>query len=107
MLKKTVKVKRSSIHGRGVFALKNIKAGELIGIFEGKITSRDGTHVLWLPDEDGNLYGIKGKNSLRYLNHSLVPNAEFNDEGELHAVLDISPDEELTIHYGDEWIDTP
>ena len=107
MLKKTVKVKRSKIHGRGVFARKCIPCGTFIGLFEGKITHRDGTHVLWLPDEDGELYGIKGKNSLRYLNHSLVPNAEFNDEGELHAILDISPDEEITIHYGDAWVDTP
>ena len=107
MLKKTVKVKKSPIHGRGVFARRTISRGEFIGLFEGKITHRDGTHVLWLPDDDGELYGIKGKNCLKFLNHSLVPNAEFNDEGELHAVMDIDSDEEITIHYGEEWEDTP
>lgn len=107
MLKEIIKVKKSPIHGKGVFAKKEISKGKTIGMFEGKITYSDGTHVLWLTDENGKLYGIKGNNQLRYLNHSLVPNAEFSDTGELTAVLNIEKDEEITIHYGEEWIDTP
>ncbi len=107
MLKKLVTIKKSTIHGKGVFARQCISEGMKIGRFEGKLTGRDDKHVLWLTDDHDELYGIKGKNQLRYLNHSLVPNAEFTDSGELYAILNIDVNEEITIHYGEEWVDTP
>jgi len=99
-----ITVKESTIHGNGVFALEEIEAGTHIGIFEGDHTDEDGEHVLWLLDEDSNTwYGVIGRNELRYLNHSLEPNAEFTAAGELYAIDDISVDEEITIHYGEDW----
>jgi len=95
-------VRRSSIHGRGVFAVRTIRRGSRIGRFEGVPTKRDGAYVLWVMDDAGAFYGIRGTSALRFLNHSLEPNAEFRDD-ELFALRSIRPDEEITCHYGEAW----
>ena len=97
-------VEKSSIHGKGLFAAKRIEKGRRIGAYEGPIVSKDGPHVLWLEEDDGTEFGVDGKNALRYLNHSDSPNAEF-DGVELYALRKIKPREELTIHYGPDWIE--
>lgn len=89
----------SPIHGRGLFASAPIRRGDYIGTFKGPDTDTDGAYVLWLTDEDGNHYGRRGMNALRYLNHSDDPNAEF-DNYDLYATRDIEPGEEITIDYG-------
>lgn len=93
------RVTRSLIHGRGLFAAESIRKGQYIGTYRGKATTRDGMHVLWLTDEDGNYFGRRGTNALRYLNHADSPNAEFSDY-ELYAMRDIAEGEEITIDYG-------
>ena len=100
-----VEVRGSRIHGRGVFALRRFVRGERVGVFAGRRTRRDGTHVLWVDDGRGGEYGILGRNDLRYLNHSPNPNAEFDGE-ELRATRTIPPKREITIHYGDDWTDS-
>lgn len=97
-------VKRSAIHGRGLFAARKFVSGEVIGVYEGEISESDGKYVLWVIDEDGTERGIKGKNALRFVNHSLKPNCYFNGD-ELTARKSIRPGEELTCHYGKEWAD--
>jgi SET domain-containing protein len=98
-------VRPSPIHGLGVFATKRIKRGARIGVYEGKVTKRDGTYVLWVTDEeDGSEVGYLGQNDLRYLNHSSKPNCIF-DGTELSSLRNIQPGQELTFHYGDEWMD--
>jgi SET domain-containing protein len=99
-------VRRSSIHGRGVFAAQPIPEDERIGVYEGKPTEDDGTYVLWVEDGKGGSYGIRGTGPLRFLNHSHEPNAEFDGE-ELWALRDIAPGEEITFHYGEEWGEEP
>jgi SET domain-containing protein len=99
-----VEARRSSIHGKGLFAGQRFRRGAYIATFEGTQTRRDGTHVLWVLDEDGNEMGIRGRNSLRYLNHSSRPNAEFRG-ADLHAVRNIQSGAEITFHYGDAWED--
>ena len=96
----------SPIHGKGVFAARRITRGELIGVYSGVPTARDGTHVLWVEGEDGTMAGRLGKNGLRYLNHSSRPNAEF-DGDHLYALRVIRTDEEITFHYGEEWEGVP
>ena len=96
-------VKRSPIHGRGLFAARTIPKGTFLGIYEGERTMRDGCYVLWVENEArDDVYGVRGRNSLRFVNHNANPNAEFDGE-ELHSLRRIKPGEEITVHYGPEW----
>lgn len=97
-----VEVRRSAVHGRGVFARRRIRAGQWIGRFEGEPTVENGTYVLWLFDEDGGEQGIRGRNALRFLNHGDPENAEFVDV-DLYATRNIQPGAEILIDYGEAW----
>lgn len=88
----------SGIHGTGLFAKKAIRQGDYIGTFEGPEAKRNGTHVLWVYDDEDRPIGRRGKNLLRYLNHSVPGNAEF-DGFDLYALEDIDPHEEITFDY--------
>jgi SET domain-containing protein len=102
-----VEARSSEIHGTGVFATTAIAGGSLIGTYEGDPTDVDGTHVLWIEDDErGSWSGIDGTGVLRFLNHSRTPNVEF-DGPELYAVRDIAPGEELLFDYGEEWSHIP
>ena len=114
-MKKTVKqhyndnplayVGESTIHGRGLFARKKIKAEDYIGTYEGPATQKDGMHVLWLWNEETERWeGINGKNEMRFLNHSGQPNADWWDD-ELYALRTIKKGEEITFDYGEDWAD--
>ena len=92
----------SAVHGKGVFALTSFAKHTRIGTFEGKRTSRDGVHVLWVHAADDTVYGILGTNELRFLNHESSPNAEFEGDA-LWSLRRIRRDEEITIHYGPAW----
>ena len=96
----------SPIHGKGVFAARRITRGELIGVYTGTPTSRNGTHVLWVEGDDGGMVGLRGKNGLRFLNHCGRPNAGF-DGDRLYALRAIRKDQEITIHYGEDWEGVP
>jgi uncharacterized protein len=94
--------------GRGLFAKKNIKKGEIITTFSGGIKkviiknkedseSFVGTHLLglkrtlWLaPKKEDPLY---------YTNHSCNPNSGIKGAVRLYALRDISKDEEITFDY--------
>ena len=95
-------VGESEIHGRGLFAARKIKANALIGRLEGPRTKKNGPHVLWIIDDDGSVYGIRGENDLRFVNHSSKPNAEFLGD-ELWSVRKIKNGEEITFDYGEGW----
>jgi SET domain-containing protein len=97
-----IEVRRSPVHGRGVFARRRIREGAYIASFKGVRTEKDGEYVLWALDADGNEYGIRGRNELRFLNHSLEPNAEFRGT-DLYALRNIQPGSEIMLHYGDDW----
>lgn len=101
-LKRFFYVAESAIHGKGLFARRKIEEGTFLGEYDGPETDENGMHVLWAETEDGDWIGRDGQNLLRYINHSEEPCAEF--EGfELFAIRTISPDQEITIHYGDEF----
>ena len=97
------KVRRSPIHGRGLFAESAIAQGTTIGEYAGPPAKRNSPYVLWFEDEEGILRGIVGRNEIRFVNHSESPNAEFVGP-ELVALHEISPGTEITAHYGDEWV---
>jgi len=92
-----VYVALSAIHGKGLFARYHIPEGTFIGIYDGPTAKRNGRYVLWVYDDTG-VVGRRGMNKLRYLNHSEVPNAEF-DGFELYAQRQIGRGEEITIDY--------
>lgn len=96
-----VAIRRSAIHGRGLFALERIARNTRIGTYEGPETQRNGAYVLWV-DDAGREFGIAGKNDLRFVNHSKAPNAIFRGE-ELYALRGIQSDEEITFDYGEDW----
>ncbi len=112
---KRISVHRSSVHGRGVFALRPLCAGELILEYKGTVMSwkratsrhrrfgQEG-HTFLFGLADGRVIdGSLGGNSARWLNHACVANCEaIEDDGRVYiqAVSDIQPGEELFIAYG-------
>ena len=103
-LKSIVYASTSAIHGKGVFAAREIPAGEYIGTFAGPEARRDGVYVLWVygSDRENDVVGRSGRNLLRYLNHAKPCNAGF-DGFDLYAECTIARDEEVTIDYGGEF----
>ena len=98
-LEKIVYVAPSPVHGRGLFARQSINKGTHIGTYKGPQAKRNGKYVLWIYDDDGSvLEGRRGMNLLRYLNHALQPNAEF-DGYDLYAIKRIRTGEEITFNY--------
>ena len=98
-------VAESPIHGRGLFARRDIPKGAWIGHYDGQETRDDGMHVLWMEAGEGaadTWIGIDGNNELRFLNHARDPNGEMDGQ-DLYARRDIRAGEEITIHYGEEW----
>ncbi len=93
--------KESGIHGEGLFSRTIIKQGDYMGEYDGPMVTENDSHVLWVEKYEEVWVGRDGKNLLRYLNHSADPHAEFI-EFKLYALCDISPDEEITIDYGEE-----
>ena len=100
-LKYYYNVKKSSIHGKGLFAAVKIKRGEYMGSYDGPRVKDNGMHVLWVEENEGKWVGYDGQNMLRYLNHCNEPNAEF-DGRDLYALRTIKKGEEITFDYGEE-----
>lgn len=105
-LKEWVVAGPSGIHGTGLFAVRPILKDAYIGTYHGPVARRNGTYVLWVfdPEDHSDIYGISGRNLLRYLNHSRPGNAYF-EGADLYARRRIAQGEEITFDYGDEWVD--
>lgn len=89
----------STIHGKGLFAKVRINKGTYIGTYKGPEAKKNGSHVLWVYDEEkDSVTGRRGLNKLRYLNHDDRPNAEF-DGFDLYSLRTIKPGDEITIDY--------
>ena len=116
--KKTVRrfvVRRSPIHGKGVFALAPIPKGERIIEYKGELITdaqadrrysklhENSAHtMLFSVDEKWVIDATRKGNSARWINHSCAPNCEVDDEGLrifIDARRDIRPGEELTYDY--------
>lgn len=108
-------IRRSRVHGRGLFARTPYGPGELVGEYRGRIIDASAeidTSSAWDSDPaytllfaiDDNLMidaGVKG-NSIRFINHSCDPNCETTLEDDrvfVHARRQIPPGEELTYDY--------
>jgi SET domain-containing protein len=108
-------VRTSPVHGRGVFAVTRLSAGEPILEYKGELVAwkeaqrryersaaEDG-HTFFFDLDDGRVIdGAQGGNSARWVNHSCEPNCEAEQQGGrvfFHALRDIEPGEELFIDY--------
>ena len=109
-------VRDSGIHGKGVYAVRPIKAGERVLEYKGEIITweealdrhphdpKQPNHTFYFHLDDGHV--IDGKyqgNSAKWINHSCEPNLEADQIGNrvfLNALRDIEPGEELFFDYG-------
>ncbi|QXL83889.1 SET domain-containing protein [Comamonas sp. NLF-1-9] len=111
-----IQVRRSGVHGKGVFALQDIAEGELIIEYLGEVISWDEAqrrhphdpnepnHTFYFHvDEDHVIDANVGGNAARWINHSCAPNC-WADEQEgrifITALRDIAAGEELNYDYG-------
>lgn len=118
-----IRVGRSSVHDRGLFAARDLPKGTFIVEYRGeKVTRGEGNrraHAQWAK---GRIYvfrlnqrydidGAQAGNKARLANHSCDPNAETqNERGRriwLVAMQDIRKGEELTFDYHLEFQDPP
>ncbi|MBT8399525.1 MAG: SET domain-containing protein-lysine N-methyltransferase [Rhodothermia bacterium] len=109
-------VTNSPIHGTGVFALRKIRKGTVIGEYTGEIISDDEaseryvdaemeTHhtFLFAVDDDVVIDAGVGGSDVRFINHCCDPNCQsyMDDEDRvfIEAIRTIAPGEELTYDY--------
>ena len=111
-----IEVRRSGIHGKGVFARVPILEGERIIEYTGKVITwkqaqrahphdpNDPNHTFFFHiDDERVIDGNDGGNSAKWINHSCGPNCEADEEDGrvfVNALRDIAPGEELNYDYG-------
>lgn len=97
------KLKNTKKYGRGVFAHKKIKKGEVIAAFDGQIYDYDFED--WTDDLYNHAIQIDkrlwrdSKGMARYINHSCDPNCGIKKRIQVVAMRDILPGEEITWDY--------
>ncbi|GIU69958.1 MAG: hypothetical protein KatS3mg002_1194 [Candidatus Woesearchaeota archaeon] len=123
---KLYEIRKSEIHNKGAYAIKDIPKGTIIAIYKGeKITKEEsekranerlkkhkenqqGVAAVYIFELNEN-YDIDGDvpdNDAKYINHSCDPNCEVdivNDEIIIYTIKDVKKGEELTFNYGFEF----
>jgi hypothetical protein len=111
-----IQVRRSGVHGKGVFALQDLAEGETLIEYVGEIISwdeaqdrhphdpKDPNHTFYFHvNEDKVIDALHGGNSSRWINHSCDPNCEADEDNErifIKAIRNIKAGEELNYDYG-------
>ena len=115
--RRRLQVRRSGVHGKGVFAVVDLAAGEALIEYTGEVISWDEAlqrhphdpaqpnHTFYFHIDDGHVIdGGQGGNSSRWINHSCAPNCEAEEDERkrvfIHALRDIAAGEELFFDYG-------
>lgn len=89
-----VKVKKSKIHGLGLFSAKKIKKHQIIGKCEVIKIKKPNAYTLWIGKKM-----LEVVCNLKYINHSKKPNVVYYDDLTVVALRDIKSGEELTHKY--------
>jgi SET domain-containing protein len=113
---KRIQVRRSGVHGKGVFALQDIAEGETLIEYVGEVISwdeaqdrhphdpNDPNHTFYFHvNEDRVIDALHGGNSSRWINHSCDPNCEADEDKDrifIKAIRHIAAGEELNYDYG-------
>jgi SET domain-containing protein len=111
-----IQTRRSSVHGKGVFAVHAIAAGETILEYAGEIITwaqaqkrhphdpENPNHTFYFHiDEQHVIDALHGGNSSRWINHACNPNCETEEQGGrifIKALRNIQVGEELNYDYG-------
>ncbi|HEY4080108.1 MAG TPA: SET domain-containing protein-lysine N-methyltransferase [Burkholderiaceae bacterium] len=114
--KARIEVRSSGVHGKGVYAVVPIEAGETLIEYTGERISWDlamdrhphdpqqPNHTFYFSLETGDVIdALYGGNKSRWINHSCDPNCEADEvEGRvfIKALRDLLPGEELFYDYG-------
>ena len=106
-----LEVRRSGVHGRGVYAREFIPKGTRIIEYTGqRVSERDAPddendpHTFYFGLENGEVIDPEsgGGNEARWINHGCDPNCESIEKNVrvfIHALRDIEPGEELSYDY--------
>jgi len=113
---KRIQVRRSGVHGKGVFALQDLAEGETLIEYVGEVISwdeaqdrhphdpNDPNHTFYFHvNEDRVIDALFGGNSSRWINHSCKPNCEADEDNDrifIKALRNIKAGEELNYDYG-------
>ena len=109
-------VRRSGVHGKGMFALAPLAAGEVVIEYTGEVITwrealrrhphdpSDPDHTFYFHIDEKHVIDAKvGGNSARWINHACEPNCEADEQDGrifITALRDIAPGEELSYNYG-------
>jgi SET domain-containing protein len=112
-----IQVRRSGVHGKGVFALQPIAAGQRVIEYTGEVISwpeaqrrhphdpADPHHTFFFHIDEQRVIDAKvGGNAARWINHACDPNCEAEETPEgrifIKSLRDLQPGEELFYDYG-------
>ena len=109
-------VRRSGVHGKGMFALAPLAAGEVVIEYTGEVITwrealrrhphdpSDPDHTFYFHIDAKHVIDAKvGGNSARWINHACEPNCEADQQDGrifITALRDIAPGDELSYNYG-------
>ena len=109
-------MRRSGIHGKGVYAVQDIAAGDTLIEYVGEIITweqaqarhphdpQNPNHTFYFHiDENRVIDALYGGNSSRWINHACDPNCEADEQDGrifIKALCDIAAGEELNYDYG-------
>ena len=111
-----IQVRKSGVHGKGVFALQPIPAGERIIEYKGEVITwpealrrhphdpKDPNHTFYFHVDDKHVIDAKvGGNAARWINHACSPNCQADEtDGRvfIKALRALKTGEELFYDYG-------
>ena len=111
-----IQVRRSGIHGKGVFALQPLAKGEVVIEYTGEVVTwreaprrhphdpKDPHHTFYFHIDDKHVIDAKhGGNAARWINHACSPNCEADEQDGrvfIKALRKIAVGDELFYDYG-------